>query len=75
MATLPQMTETDLERRLREAGGEFIESHRRTESAIREAVEAGLPTESLVQVSGLSRPTIDAFLGQLGSPPESPRTY
>jgi hypothetical protein len=64
------MVETDIERSLREAGNEFIKSHRRTETAIREAVRVGLPAEAIVHVSGLSRPTVDAFLGQLVDTPK-----
>lgn len=59
------MPETDLERRLRDAGSEFIESHRLAEATISEALRAGMGAEAIVQVSGLSRPTVDAFLGQI----------
>jgi len=67
------MAETDPERRLREAGTEFIESHRRAETAIREAVRAGMPSEVIAHVSGLSRPTVDAFLQQLVDTPKPNR--
>jgi hypothetical protein len=64
------MAETDIERRLREAGSEFIESHRRAETAIREAVRVGMPPDAIAHVSGLSRPTVDAFLAQLVNAPK-----
>jgi hypothetical protein len=64
------MADTDIERRLREAGSEFIDSHRRAETAIREAVSAGMPPEAISHVSGLSRPTVDAFVGQLVQTPK-----
>jgi hypothetical protein len=56
------MADTDIERRLREAGSEFIESHRKTEVAIREADRAGIPPEAISHVSGLSLETVRAFL-------------
>jgi len=59
------MAETDIERRLREAGSEFIESHRLTEAAIEEAVGGGMGADAIARVSGLSRPTVDAFLRQI----------
>jgi len=59
------MAETDIERRLREAGSEFIDSHGRADAAIREAVGAGMGADAIVRVSGLSRPTVDAFLQQI----------
>lgn len=65
------MAETDIERRLREAGRDFIESHRQTEAAIREAVRAGMPSDAIGHASGLSRPTVDAFVGQLVHTPKS----
>jgi hypothetical protein len=64
------MPETDVERRLREAGNEFIGSHRLAEAAIREAVRVGMSAEAIVRVSGLSRPTVDAFLGQIVDAPK-----
>jgi hypothetical protein len=65
------VAETDIERRLREAGSEFIDSHRRAETAIREAVSVGMPPEAIAHVSGLSRPTVDAFVGQLVQTPKA----
>lgn len=61
------MAETDIERRLREAGSEFIESHQRADVAIREAAKAGMSPEAISRVSGLSARTVAAFL----NPPES----
>jgi hypothetical protein len=65
-----RMPETDITRDLREAGSEFIESHQRAEAAIREAVSVGMPADAIAHVSGLSRPTVDAFLGQLVATPK-----
>ncbi len=59
------MADTDVERRLREAGSEFIESHRKAETAIREATRAGMPPEAIAHVSELSPETVSAFLRQL----------
>jgi hypothetical protein len=56
------MSESEIERRLREAGGEFITSHRMTETAIRAAADAGMPAETIARVSGLSPETVGAFL-------------
>ncbi|MGO9487818.1 MAG: hypothetical protein ACLQBB_02175 [Solirubrobacteraceae bacterium] len=56
------MADTDIERRLREAGGEFIEAHRKAETAIRDAAGAGMPPEAIAHVSGLSPETVAAFL-------------
>jgi|GEM_PF-3338377 hypothetical protein len=67
------MADTDIERRLREAGSEFIEAHRKAEAAIREATAAGLPPEPIVHISGLSPETVAAFLRQLVQTPK-PRT-
>jgi hypothetical protein len=64
------MPETAIERDLREAATEFIESHQRAENAIRAAVSVGMPADAIVHVSGLSRPTVDAFLGQLANTPK-----
>lgn len=61
------MAETGIERHLRVAGGEFIESHRRAELAIGEAAGVGMAPDAIAHVSGLSRPTVDAFLGQLAN--------
>ena len=65
-----RMADTELERRLREAGSGFIESHRQAESAIREAASAGMPPDAIVHVSGLSPETVGAFLRQLGYTPK-----
>ncbi len=56
------MADTDIERRLREAGSEFIDSHRTAEAAIREAASVGMPAEAIAHVSGLSPETVAAFL-------------
>jgi hypothetical protein len=56
------MADTDPERRLRETGSEFIESHRQTEAAISEAARAGMSPEAIAHVSGLSSETVAAFL-------------
>jgi hypothetical protein len=61
------MVEIKIERGLREAAAEFIESHRRTEVAISEAASAGMTSEVIAHVSGLSPETVDAFLRQLGT--------
>jgi hypothetical protein len=56
------MTETDIEQRLLEAGGEFITAHDRAEVAIREALRVGMTAESISDASGLSPETVRAFL-------------
>lgn len=56
------MPETDIERRLREAGRGFIESHDKTAIVIREAAGLGMPAEAIADVSGLSLQTVAAFL-------------
>lgn len=56
------MTDTDIERRLQEAGSKFIEAHRKAGEAIREATAAGMPPEPIAHVSGLSPETVAAFL-------------
>jgi hypothetical protein len=56
------MADTDIERRLCEAGGEFIAAHDKAEAAIREAVTVGMPTETISDASGLSAATVHAFL-------------
>lgn len=66
----PRTAETDIERRLREAGSDFIKSHRQTEEAIREAVCAGMPPGAIGQVSSLSQPTVNAFVRQLVQTPK-----
>jgi hypothetical protein len=67
------VADTDIERRLREAGGEFIESHRKAEAAIREATAAGMPPEPIAHVSGLLPETVAAYLRQLVRTPKPPR--
>jgi hypothetical protein len=54
------MTDTEIERGLREAGGEFIESHDEAGAAIREAVGAGMSAETISDLSGLSPETVSA---------------
>jgi DNA-binding transcriptional LysR family regulator len=66
------MADPDIERRLQEAGSEFIEAHRRAEAAIREATAAGMPPEPIAHVSGLSPETVAAFLRQLVRTPKPP---
>jgi hypothetical protein len=66
------MADTDIERRLREAGSEFIEAHRKAEVAIREASTAGMLPELIAHVSGLSPETVAAFLRQLVRTPKPP---
>jgi hypothetical protein len=61
------MPDTDIERRLREAGGEFVEAHRKTEAAIRGAADTGMPPDAISHVSGLSPQTVRAFLSASGS--------
>jgi hypothetical protein len=56
------MADTDIERRLREAGSEFVESHRHAEIAISEAAEVGMPPDAIANVTGLSPETVAAFL-------------
>ena len=56
------MTDADVERRLREAGREFIEAHDRTSVVIREAAELGMPPDAISQASELSPRTVSAFL-------------
>jgi hypothetical protein len=63
------MADTDIERRLREAGGEFIEAHRSAEMAIRDATAAGMPPDAIAHVSGLSPETVAAFLRHLDTEP------
>lgn len=62
------MAETDVERHLREAGSEFIESHRKAETAIREAASAGMPSGAIAHVSELSPETVAAFLRRRVTP-------
>jgi len=64
------MADTDIERRLREAGSEFIEAHRKAEAAIREAAATGMTPEPIAHVSGLSPETVAAFLRQLVRTPK-----
>lgn len=66
------MADIDIERRLREAGSEFIEAHRKAQVAIREASTAGMPPEPIALVSGLSPATVAAFLRQLVRIPKPP---
>jgi hypothetical protein len=56
------MPDTEIERRLREAGAAFIEAHERASDAIREAAGAGMPDEAISNVSELSPETVRAFL-------------
>jgi hypothetical protein len=56
------MADTDVEQRLREAGGEFITAHDNAEAAIREAVRVGMSAESISDASGLSYETVRAFM-------------
>jgi hypothetical protein len=56
------MPDTQIERRLREAGAVFIEAHERAARAIREAAAAGMPDEAISHVSELSSETVRAFL-------------
>jgi len=56
------MPDTEIERRLREAGAAFIEAHERAARAIREAADAGMPDEAISHVSELSPETVRAFL-------------
>lgn len=56
------MPETDIERRLREAGHGFIESHDKTAIVILEAADLGMPAEAIADLSGLSLQTVAAFL-------------
>ena len=56
------MPDTEIERRLREAGAAFIEAHERAARAIRDAADGGMPDEVILQVSELSAETVRAFL-------------
>jgi hypothetical protein len=56
------MPDTEIERRLRETGGVFIEAHEQATRAIREAANAGMPAEAISHVSELSPETVRAFL-------------
>jgi hypothetical protein len=56
------MPDADIERRLREAGGRFIEAHSDTEAAVREAADAGMQPDAISHFSGLSAATVGAFL-------------
>jgi hypothetical protein len=67
------MADIDIERRLREAGREFIEVHRKAEVAISEAATAGMPPEPIARISGLSAETVAAFLRQPGQAPKPPK--
>lgn len=60
------MPESDVERRLRETGAEFIDAHEKAAEAIRQARDAGMPAQEITQVSGLSRETVAAFLRASG---------
>jgi hypothetical protein len=61
------MADSEIERRLREAGSEFIKSHDEAEAAIREAVKNEMSPEMISLVSGLSPETVAAFLGHIGN--------
>ncbi len=65
------MAEIDTERRLREAGSDFIKAHRQAEKAIRQAASERMPPETIGQLSGLSPETVAAFLRQLLSTPKA----
>jgi hypothetical protein len=56
------MPDTEIERRLQEAGAVFTVAHERAARAIREAADAGMPDEAISHVSELSPETIRAFL-------------
>jgi hypothetical protein len=60
-------TKTDIERRLRDAGNEFIESHRKAATATTEAAKAGMSPDAIAHVSALSPETVAAFLREAGS--------
>jgi hypothetical protein len=55
-------SDTDIERRLRDAGAKFIAAHDETQIAVRQAASVGMPVETIAQVSGLSLQTVQAFL-------------
>jgi hypothetical protein len=55
-------SESDVERRLREMGGAFIEVHDDTANVIREAANSGMTPAEICSVSGLSRESVAAFL-------------
>jgi hypothetical protein len=63
------MADTDIERHLREAGGEFIEAHRSAEMAISDATAAGMRPDAIAHISGLSPETVAAFLRHLDTDP------
>jgi hypothetical protein len=56
------MPDTEIERRLREAGAVFIEAHERAARVIREAADAGMRDEAISFASELSPETVRAFL-------------
>jgi hypothetical protein len=56
------MPDTAIERRLCEAGRRFIDAHKDTEAAIREAADGGMTADAISHVSGLSGDTVSAFL-------------
>ncbi len=60
-------TQTDIERRLQDAGGEFIDSHRKASTAIGEAVKAGMAPDAIAHVSGLSPETVRIFMREAGA--------
>jgi hypothetical protein len=56
------MPDTEIERRLREAGAAFIEVHEQAARVIHEAAEAGMHAKAIARVSALSPETVGAFL-------------
>lgn len=56
------MPSTEIERSLREAGADFIESHERAAAAIHAAAASGMSPEEIARASGLALETVQAFL-------------
>ncbi len=67
MAEQEKSATSDIERRLQDAGGEFIDSHRKASIAIGEAAKAGMDPDAIARVSGLSPETVRIFLRAAGT--------
>ena len=65
------MADSEIERRLRQAGREFIDAHGNAETAISEAASAGMVPAAISDVSGLSPETVGIFLRRTTPKPQS----